>query len=167
MALFAALLILIVAVLVAVHFFSRFRRLNAVAKNTTAIPVACVYKPMLRLFSSEDLELVSSNKVLAKQLKQQRTQIFRGYLRSLTRDYGRLLAGIRVAMLQSGVDRPDLASALVKNQLLFALAVCRIEYRLWLQNAGLGTVDVSALVNAIDTLRSQVSVMNPALAAAR
>jgi len=41
--------------------------------------------------------------------------MFRGYLRCLTKDYARLLSGIREMMVESGVDRPDLAKALVRK----------------------------------------------------
>jgi len=53
-----------------------------------------------------------------------------------------------------------------KNRLMFALALCRIELNLQLHTLGIGKVDVSGLVEALDTLRGAVSVMTPATGAA-
>jgi len=55
-----------------------------------------------------------------------------------------------------------LAHALAKNKVLFTLALCRIEYHLLLHRAGIGKVDVSGLVDAMDALRTQVSFLAPA-----
>jgi hypothetical protein len=117
---------------------------------------------MVRLLSDEDAAFVSTHKAIARKLRTDRRKIFRGYLNCLTKDYARLLNGVRLAMVRSGVDRPDLAHALAKNQILFAFALCRIEYRLLLHQVGIGKVDVSGLVDAIDALRTQVSFLAPA-----
>ena len=163
MVLFVAMMILSGAGLAALHFYSTLRRLDSVTRTAAPLPDAGRYKPMLRLLSSDDEKLLSSNPVLLRSFRKQRIAIFRTYLRSLTRDYGTLLAGIRTAMVLASADRPDLATALAKNQALFAMAVCRIEFRLCLYTLGLGTVDVSGLVHAMDSLREQVSVMTPAM----
>lgn len=170
--LFVFLLILIVAGLASLHFWTRLRRIKAVDAALTPLPSANRFKPMLRLISAEDDALVAGNKSLAKKLRKQRTAIFREYLSCLSADYGRLLAGVRHAMAASGADRPDLAAALAKNQWIFTMALCRIEYRLFLHGMGLGSVDVSGLVEAVTVLRSQLSVFTPmtmpaALAGAR
>ncbi|MES1260538.1 MAG: hypothetical protein ABUS49_02290 [Acidobacteriota bacterium] len=161
MILFAAILFLIVSGLAALHFVTRLRRLTAISPGLNTTPSAGRYNPMMRLLSTDDAYLVASNKPLAKKFRKQRVAIFRDYLCCLTRDYGRLLAGVRLAMVRSQVDRPDLAAALARNQALFALAVCRIEYRLWLHSAGIGTVDVSAVVAAMDALRTQAKLFTP------
>ena len=130
------------------------------SETTGSLPLAADrYRPMLRLLSNADLAFVSADSNLQRKLRAKRRELFRGYLRCLTRDYGILLAGIRQAMVQSGVDRPDLARALAKNRVLFAIAICKVELRLALHATGFGRVDISGLVNALETLRSQVSVM--------
>jgi len=151
---------------VAFQFFAALRLLHSDARTQTATSPLNRYQPMLRLLSDDDLRFVAGNKVLAKKLRGERKDIFRGYLRCLTKDYGRLLAGVRLAMVNSGVDRPDLAKALIKNKILFALALCRIEMRLSLYSLGLGRVDVSGLVEAMDALRGQVAFLAPATFAA-
>jgi len=159
---FIAMLVVISLGMFALAFFSRLRRLRVISQSNAAVVVANRYRPMVRLLSDEDLEFVSSNKVIARKLRAERRRIFRGYLDCLTKDYARLLNGVRLAMVRSGVDRPDLAQALAKNKILFTLALCRIEFRLLLHQAGIGKVDVSGLVDAIDALRTQVSFLAPA-----
>lgn len=123
------------------------------------------YKPMLRLLSEEDLSFVAANNSLRRTLKSGRRKLLRSYLRCLTRDYGYLLAGVRSAMASSASDRPDLARALAKNRALFALAVYKVEVRLALHSLGVGTVDISGLVDAFEGLRTQVTVLSAAAAA--
>jgi hypothetical protein len=142
-------------------FLLRCCMLRAVSAAPAA-PAPNRYAPMLRLLSDEDLEFVAGNKKLLRRLRTRRRQIFRDYLRCLTKDYGRLLAGLRAAMVRSGVDRPDLARALARNQLLFVLAVSRIELRLQLHALGIGKVDVSGLVQAMEQLRLQLRFLEPA-----
>jgi hypothetical protein len=124
------------------------------------------YRPMLRLLSDDDLNFVSANANLRKTLRTRRRELFRAYLRCLTRDYAHLLAGVRYAMVQSGLDRPDLARALAKNRTLFVLAIYKVEFRLALHAVGMGKVEISGLVEAIESLRSQVSVLSAAPMAA-
>jgi hypothetical protein len=120
------------------------------------------YRPMLRLLSDEDLSFVSANNNLRKTLRTRRRELFRSYLRCLTRDYAHLLAGVRSAMVQSGMDRPDLARALAKNRTLFMITIYKVEFRLALHAVGMGKVDISGLVDALEALRSQVNVLSTA-----
>jgi hypothetical protein len=142
-------------------FAARMRSLGATKEALRVLPDAERYRPMLRLLSDTDLDFVAANPTLRSKIRSRRRDIFRGYLRCLTRDYSRLLSGVRQMMAESGVDRPDLAKALAKNRTMFALALCRIELHLQLHALGIGKVDVSGLVGALDSLRGAVSVMTP------
>lgn len=139
----------------ALQFFMRLRAMEGAATVTSAASanVSGRYRPMLRLLSEDDFGFVAGNARLLRELRAERRKLFRSYLTCLTREYGRLLAGIRLVMVQSRVDRPDLAKALAKNRLLFTFAICRIEYRLAMQSLGLGKVDISSVVEAFDRLR--------------
>ena len=132
------------------------------APAISAVVSADRYRPMLRLLSDEDLNFVAANSTLHKALLTRRRELFRSYLRCLTRDYAHLLAGIRAAMVQSGMDRPDLARALAKNRALFMITIYKVECRLALHAIGVGKVDISGLVDALETLRNQVSVLSAA-----
>ena len=125
----------------AARFWTHMRTLNADRKRSGAPDVdPDRYRPMSRLLSLEDTELIS-DPALRRKLRIQRRDIFRGYLLSLTRDYGKLLGEVRLIMAQSGIDRPDLAKALIRNQVLFSLARCRIEFRLGLYALGIGKAE--------------------------
>jgi hypothetical protein len=166
MAIFVALMVLIGLALAGLHFYTRLRHLEVMMQTVSPLPDAGRYKPMLRLLSPDDEQMLAGSPTVLRNFRKQRVAIFRMYLRSLTKDYGALLAGIRAAMAYSAADRPELATALLKNRIHFAMAVCRIEYRLGLYSFGIGTVDVSGLVEAIDVLRNQVSILTPAISAA-
>jgi hypothetical protein len=159
---FIGTLLAIVLGVFALQFFARLHVMNAVTMSQRPAPGASRYRPMLRLLSDEDLGTGGFSRPVLRKIRAQRRLLFRAYLRCLTKDYGRLLMGIRMVMVNSGVDRPDLARALARNQVFFALAVCRIELRLQLHAAGLGNVDVSGLVEAMETLRIQVNLLSPA-----
>ncbi len=158
---YSAGLVLIAALCIALQLMLKMRILGSARGAGTEVQGADRYRPMLRLLSDEDLAFLPARSPLRNALRARRRALFRGYLRCLTRDYGRLLAGIRHAMAQSGVDRPDLARALAKNRILFAIAICKVEYRLALHAAGIGHVEIGGLVEALDALRSQVSVLTP------
>jgi len=143
---------------------ARMRMLDSVAQSNRPLPDAERYRPMLRLLSDADLKFAARNPALRARVAARRRELFRGYLRCLTKDYGRLLGSIRRLMVESGVDRPDLAKALAKNRFVFAMALCRIELHLRLHALGLSNVDVSGLVEALDGLRATVNVMSPAAA---
>ncbi len=163
---FIALLILIAAGSGVMLFWARMRLLDSVAQSNKGLPDTDRYRPMLRLLSDADLDFASASPVLRGKIRARRREMFRGYLRCLTKDYARLLSGLRRMMVESGADRPDLAKALAKNRFLFALALCRIELHLQLHVLGIGKVDVSGLVEALDALRGAVTVMMPATGAA-
>jgi hypothetical protein len=162
--LFIVTLVLVAFGCVVLQFLLKMRSLRSqpTGEITGSSPVlgADRYRPMLRLLSDEDLAFVSADSKLHRTLRARRRNLFRGYLRCLTRDYARLLAGVRQAMVHSGVDRPDLARALAKNRVLFAVAICKVEFRLALHATGVGSVDISGLVHALETLRAQVSVFS-------
>lgn len=123
------------------------------------------YRPMIRLLDGEDLEFLRSQpgftSKMETKLRTQRCQIFRGYLRCLNADFGRVCAAIKVLMLQSRNDRPDLAAVLVRHQLTFILGMCLVQGRLVLYRWGMGDVDVSSLVEVFDKMRLELRLLVP------
>ena len=158
--LFPALLLLIPATCGAIFFLARLRALEASQQTQVRMGAVDRYRPMLRLLSDEDLDFVKASGPLRAKLRAKRRELFRGYLRCLTKDYGRLLAGVSVFLVQSHVDRPDLSRALARNKMLFAVALCRIELRLWLHAFGIGKVEVAGLVDALEMLRGQMRTLS-------
>jgi hypothetical protein len=158
--LFPVALVLIVFGILAWEFSSRMRVIRAAEASALPTVSAERYRPMLRLLSDEDLAFVSASAHLSRTVRARRRQLFRSYLNCLTRDYAYLLAGVRAVMVQSGIDRPELARALAKNRILFAMAICKVEFRLTMHAAGVGKVDVSALVGAMEALSAQVKILS-------
>jgi hypothetical protein len=124
------------------------------------------YQPMLRLLSGEDLEFLKSQPGYtprtATRLRIQRCQIFRGYLRCLNADFSRVCAAIKLLMLQSRNDRPDLAAVLVRAQVTFICGMAGVHARLLLYRWGLCSVDVSSLVKLFDGMRLELRTLVPA-----
>ena len=160
---FLASLVLITLGCCAFHFVIRLNSLNSGAVTHIPQAISRPYKPMLRLLSGEDLQLVSVSPALKRNLRASRRRIFRAYLRCLSKDYSRLFGGVRWIMVNSAVDRPDLAILLSRQRRAFAIAICRIEWKLALHAMGFDTVkvDVSGLIGALDNLTGIVNVFNP------
>jgi hypothetical protein len=128
------------------------------------------YRPMLRLLDQRDIEFLRAQpgftpRMEAK-LRTRRSRVFRGYLRRLTADFGRVCMAVKVLMLQSKRDRPDLAATLVRQQARFALGIAMVEARLFFYRWGLCTVDVGALVKTFDVMQLELRSMLPATMAA-
>ncbi|HTQ58010.1 MAG TPA: hypothetical protein VMI94_26275 [Bryobacteraceae bacterium] len=120
---------------------------------------------MERLLAEEDYRFLSSqpgiNGKALRRLRAERRKIFRGYLTCLRRDFSLVGAALRMMMLYSSHDRGDLAGVLYKQQALFALGMLAVEWRLVLHACGLGSVDVSNLVRAMENIRLELRHMIP------
>jgi hypothetical protein len=167
---FAILIITCLALAITLPFL-----LKKVATSGGSLPVTAEwidelsverYRPMLRLLDGSDLEFLRSqpgfNSAMATKLRVQRCQIFRGYLRCLDADFGRVCGAIKVLMLQSRNDRPDLAAALIKNQATFFYGMFMVNTRLTLYRYGICQVDVTRLVSLFDSMRIELRTMVPA-----
>jgi hypothetical protein len=129
------------------------------------------YRPMMRLLDGSDLEFLRSQPgfkpEMAKKIRNQRCQIFAGYLHCLTSDFRRVCSAIHLLMLHSRRDRPDLAFVLVRHQVMFAAGMLMVHARLCLYRLGICSVDVSDVVGIFDLLRLELRSMVPATAMAR
>jgi hypothetical protein len=128
------------------------------------------YRPMTRLLQEKDFRFLAAQPGFSPQLGRRfratRRQVFRGYLRILRKDFGRAASVCWILMLRASEDRQDLAKILIRSHLMFALAVFAVEGRLLLHAAGVGTVDVRALLESLETMQSQVRlVLTPPRAA--
>ncbi len=68
----------------------------------------------------------------------QRSRLFREYLRNLDEDFGNICAALKVLMVQSQHDRPDLA--------LGPWGLTVVQLRLLCYRYGFGTVDTGGLL---------------------
>ena len=124
------------------------------------------YSPMLRLLSQEDLHFLRAQPGYTPQratkFRIQRCQIFREYLRQLESDFERICVALKVLMVQSEHDRPDLAAVLVRNGMTFAYGMMTVRLQLVLYRYGIGTVDVTGLVKLFDVSRLELRTLLPA-----
>jgi hypothetical protein len=124
------------------------------------------YRPMMRLLEGHDIEFLKSQPGftprMGRQLRQQRCQIFRGYLRCLNADFAKVCAALKLLMLQSREDRPDLAGILIHQQFKFTLGVATIQFRVFLYRFGICGADVSSLIRTFDSMRIELRRLVPA-----
>ena len=123
------------------------------------------YRPMLRLLNGADLELLRSQPgfkpAMETQLRVQHGKVFRDYLRCLTMDFNRVGTALKIVMLQSGLDRPELASTILHQQMLFSWGLIAVHFRLFLYEQGICSVDVTGLVKVFDGMRLELQSMLP------
>jgi hypothetical protein len=123
------------------------------------------YRPMLRLLNGDDLESLRSQPdftpAMEVQLRVERCRVFRDYLRCLTMDFNRVGTALKIVMLQSGLDRPELASTILHQQILFSFGLAAVHCRLFLYRWGICGVDVTSLVKVFDAMRLELQSMVP------
>src|SRR5260370_14733661 len=109
---------------------------------------------MERLLQGEDFRFLSSqpgfSSSLGRHFRTERRRIFRGYLRNLSKDFGRVSLACQMLIIHAADDRGDLAKSLIRKRLTFRLGMLAIEGRLLLHTAGVGTVDVRGLVESLE-----------------
>ena len=127
------------------------------------------YRPMLRLLEPQDLEYLRAQPGftprMARKLRTQRYHIFRGYLRSLSTDFRRISAALKLLLLQSREDRPDLAGILLRQQINFACSLVVVHFRLVLYRMGVGAVSAASLVEIFNRMQGELRDLMPAVSA--
>ncbi len=120
------------------------------------------YRPMLRLLDGDELRLLGSQPgVTPGRLRRERCQIFREYLHSLTNDFSRVSAALKLVMAQANDDRPDLAALLIRSQATFAACVVLAHVQLALYSLGIGTVNVGELLKVFERMRLKLRTLVP------
>jgi hypothetical protein len=166
----------LVLLLVAISFACLFRKL-ASHEDIRQWPAdwlqeepAAKYRPMERLLDESDTQFLASFPELAPcvghRLRVERRRIFRAYMRSLRRDFGRIYSATKLLILYSEVDRPDLAMELLRQRAQFAYGMLVLECLLVCHTVGVGRVDVRGLIGSLDRMRLQLKSLAPLQAAA-
>jgi len=121
---------------------------------------------MMRLLDSSDIAFLRSQAgytpKMESRLRAQRCQIFRGYIRCLDKDFRQVCTALKLVLVQSQHDRPDLSAVLVHHQVMFASGLLAVYFRLFLYRWGICTVDVTALVQIFDVMRLELRNLVPA-----
>jgi hypothetical protein len=126
------------------------------------------YRPMMRLLEPDDLDFLRGQPGftggMANRLRAQRCQLFRSYLHNLDQDFQQVAMALRLILLHSSQDRPDLAAALVRQEARFALRMAALRFRLLLFRWNLCRVDAAGVVKIFDSMRLQLQALVPATA---
>jgi len=89
-----------------------------------------------------------------KKLRTERRQAFGMYLKNLVRDFNRLHWAAHTVLLASEADNPALADRLVRTRVQFQRTVMRVRVHLLLDTIGVGGVDASRIVEALELVNS-------------
>jgi energy-converting hydrogenase Eha subunit A len=123
------------------------------------------YLPMLRLLDSNDIVFLRSQAgytaKMESKLRAQRCQVLRGYLRCLDKDFKQVCMALKLVLVQSQHDRPDLSAVLLHHQVMFATGMTAVYFRLFLYRWGICSVDVTALVQIFDVMRLELRNLVP------
>jgi hypothetical protein len=122
------------------------------------------YQPMLQLLDEREvraLERQGAEPDRVAQFRCERTRIFREYLKRLHGDFASICLALKVVMLQSAIDRPDLAATLVRARIGFAKGIISVQAHLVLYELGIGNVDVRSLLTLFDTMRLELRGLTP------
>src|ERR1700730_1485036 len=130
------------------------------------------YHAMERLLDDTDAEFLRSHRSFdrkaQKAFRSNRIHLFRGYMHQLSADFGRICKALKVLMVHSQVDRPDLAGLIMKQQFTFSLAMMKLEVKLTLYGFGWAGVDAKAVMEPLAAVRAQLqalaAIADPSLA---
>jgi hypothetical protein len=124
------------------------------------------YRPMMRLLGSGDIEFLRSQagytRKMESRLRAERCRVFRGYLQCLNMDFKRVCMALKLVLVQSQQDRPDLSAVLVHHQIMFTSGLLSVYCRLFLYRWGVCAVDVTSLVQIFDCMRIELRSLVPA-----
>jgi hypothetical protein len=121
------------------------------------------YRLMERLLHESDFRFLATQPGFSPQMgrrfRAQRRRIFRGYLRNLRKDFGRMSLALHALIVHAAEDRGDLAAAVTRQRLLFMLGMLAIEARLLLHAVGVRMVDVGDMVESFETMQVQIRLL--------
>ncbi len=133
-------------------------------EESLVLPVT-KYQPMERLLRKDDFEFLAGqpgySPALGRRFRAERRRVFRGYLRSLRRDFSRVSLTFHTLIVHSAEDRGDLAAVLVRERLKFGFGMLAIECRLALHALGMDAVsiDVRGMVESVENMQAQMRLL--------
>ena len=123
------------------------------------------YAPMERLLDEHDFIFLAEqpgyDPRIARRLRVERKEIFKGYLRRLVCDFNQLLRIAKFMVVFGSRDQGEFAKSLFRQQLTFYFAVCLLRCRLALYPAVTGTWDVGKLIAAVQDFRNHLQHLEP------
>ena len=136
-------------------------RIDVLADDLESILSPTRYRPMERLLAEADQKLLEAvgDLGLQRKFRRVRVRICRGYMQQLSDDFTKICKAIKVLLVTSKQDRPELAGSLMKEQVIFIFAMMAVEMKLLFYSAGVSTVDISAVTQSLDSVRAQLQLL--------
>jgi len=164
---FALVVCLCLVALLAVRLLTRGGQcdVNRVELFLSGEGIADHYRPLERLLQKTDWQYLAAQPGMTssriRAFRAKRRQVFRQYLSSLIADFGALCFLVKGLMVQSSVDRSDLAHSLSKLRNAFYWAVATTHFSLFLHAIGFSTVtiEVGSLTRALEALTAQARML--------
>ena len=125
------------------------------------------YRPFHRLLDPADFEFLRRRGVGAariEKLRSERRTIYRLCLRQVAHDFNRVHRMLSMILVQSHVDRPDLAAELARQRLTFYRGLLLAEFRLALHGWGVNMPAIDLLA-PLEILQTHLRMLAPAAAA--
>jgi hypothetical protein len=117
------------------------------------------YRPLHRLLDPADFEFLRSRGVSEtkiKKLRAERRRIYSLCLRSLAQDFNQVHRSVNLVLIQSRVDRPELAKELARQKITFYRNLMRAEFRLTLNAFGFERMPAIDLLQPLEVLQSHL-----------
>jgi hypothetical protein len=127
--------------------------------------IADHYRPLEKLLQKTDWQYLSRQPGMTpakvRRFRAERRRIFRQYLSHLISDFGALCFLVKALMVQSAVDRSDLAQTLSRTRKAFYWAVATTHLSLLAHAVGLTPVniEVGSLTRALESLSAQTRML--------
>ena len=143
------------------------RRRAALPRDWTSDLSVDRYRPMFRLLDAADTRFLLSQPGgtpdLVNRLRRQRCQVFRGYLRSLERDFQSASDALMMLMIHAQSDRRDILRALAGSRIKFTIGMVRVRCRLALYRWNMGSEPIANLVGLFEGLQLELLALLPLL----
>lgn len=117
------------------------------------------YRPLGRLLDPADFDFLRRrgvSEVKIRKLRAERRKIYRLCLRSLAHDFNYVHRYVNLVLIQSHIDRPELAAELAKQKLTFYRNLLRVEFRLTLHAWGIERMPAIDLLQPLKALEAQL-----------
>ncbi len=124
------------------------------------------YRAMLRLFDDAEIQFLRNqpgySPEIERRFRKNRCDVAGGYLCEMQTDFRRICAVLKIIIVQSQQDRPDLVSALMRSQWAFSRGVLAYEFRMLLFRYGLPGFDVPEIFRIFEGMRLELRTLIPA-----
>lgn len=117
------------------------------------------YLPLRRLLDPADFEYMRQrgvSELKIKKLRVERRKIYRLFLRNLAHDFDHVHRRVSLMLIQSHIDRPELATELATEKLTFYRNLVQVEFRLTLHAWGIERMPAIDLLQPLEALESQL-----------